>query len=95
MHGHSFKATVTVGGPLDKKLGWVMDFADLKKIVKPYINELDHNLLNDVKGLENTTSENVANWLAKKISKHLTDVRLVKIEISETCESSCSVYVEP
>lgn len=94
IHGHSFTASVTVSGPLDAKLGWVMDFSDLKEIVEPYISLMDHNYLNDIEGLENPTSENVALWLVHKINPHLRNVQLMSIKLSETCESSCTVHVE-
>lgn len=48
LHGHSYKLYVTViGEPIadvnDKKLGMVIDFGDLKRIVKPMIVDvLDH-----------------------------------------------------
>jgi len=37
-----------------------MDFSDLKLICKPIINLLDHKYLNEIDGLENPTSENIA-----------------------------------
>ena len=51
IHGHSYGLTVTVAGaPISDeshtKLGMVMDFGDLKKIVREtVINEFDHALL--------------------------------------------------
>lgn len=94
IHGHSFKARITVAGPLDERLGWVLDFADLKEIVEPYIAMMDHNYLNDIEGLENPTSENVALWLVHKIQPRLRNVQLKSISVSETCESSCTVHVD-
>ena len=94
IHGHSFCANITVSGPIDAQLGWLMDFADLKAIIEPFILMMDHNYLNDIEGLENPTSENVAFWMVQKIAPLLQNVRLVSIGIQETCESSCTVYVE-
>ena len=94
IHGHSFRARFTISGPLDEKLGWVMDFAHLKEIVEPFILLLDHNYLNDVEGLDNPTSENLAAWFAHKVAPLLRNVRLTRIDVSETCESSCTVHVE-
>ena len=51
IHGHSYKLFVTVSGIPNKdirspKLGMVMDFKDLKSIVKEYIvNRFDHALV--------------------------------------------------
>ncbi len=87
LHGHSFKATVTVRGPVDAGMGWVMDYGDIKKVVDPFIEELDHRLLNEVPGLENPTSENVALWLWGKLKPRLPI--LESVEIHETCTSAC------
>ena len=40
-----------------------MDFADLKKVVDPIVDRLDHYLLNEIEGLENPTSEVLAMWI--------------------------------
>ncbi len=87
LHGHSYRVQVHVSGELDGKFGWVMDFADIKKIVRPIIKELDHYYLNDIPGLENPTSENLAKWIWDKLQSLLP---LSKIVICETCTSGCS-----
>jgi 6-pyruvoyltetrahydropterin/6-carboxytetrahydropterin synthase len=88
LHGHSFRFSVHLRGPLDPYTGWLIDFADLSKIIKPIIEEhLDHYYLNDVKGLENPTSENIAIWLYEHIKPLLP--LLYKITVFETCTSSC------
>mgnify|MGYP000052931771 FL=1 len=55
LHGHSFKVRVTLEGPINE-MGWVMDFGEMKKIIHPSIEMLDHKYLNDIQGLENPTS---------------------------------------
>ena len=92
LHGHSFRCEVHVGGPLDPKLGWVLDFADLKAAVQPIIAQLDHRYLNEIEGLENPTSENLAIWIWRRLSPSLPG--LARIVIRETCTSGC-VYAGP
>ena len=87
LHGHSFHATIYVSGPVDDTTGWVMDFADIKKAYKPVFEMLDHHHLNDIPGLENPTSENIARWIWQKLLPTLP--MLSKIEIRETCTSGC------
>ena len=53
LHGHSFRVRIYVQADLDPKLGWVMDFADIKKAFLPVLKQLDHFYLNDIEGLEN------------------------------------------
>lgn len=92
MHGHSFRVSLYVSGPVDKKMGWVMDFADVKKAFQPLYDQLDHNCLNDVAGLENPTSENLAIWIWQRLTDALPG--LSKVEVHETCTSGC-VYEGP
>lgn len=87
MHGHSFRVRVSVDGPVGDDTGWVMDFADLKDAVQPTIDALDHRVLNDIDGLENPTSENVARWIWDRVVAEATG--LVAVEVRETCTSGC------
>ena len=92
LHGHSFKVEVHVTGTVDEHKGWVMDFADIRKAFDPVFETLDHSYLNDVPGLENPTSENIARWMWKKLKPSLH--RLSKIVIYETCTSGCTYLGE-
>jgi len=46
LHGHSYKVQVTCAGELDKENGWVIDYADISKVVKTVIEAIDHTNLN-------------------------------------------------
>jgi len=87
LHGHSFRIEVHVSGVLDKTLGWVMDFADLSRVFQPVFERLDHHYLNDIEGLENPTSENMARWIWGQLSGNLPG--LSKIIVQETCNAGC------
>ncbi len=87
LHGHSFRVEVHVAGELDATLGWIMDYAEIKSLVKPVIARLDHYYLNDVPGLENPTSEVIARWLWQQLKPSLA--LLSKIVVKETCTSGC------
>lgn len=88
LHGHSFRIEVHVGGPVDPATGWVMDFADLKRAFAPTFERLDHHYLNDIEGLENPTSENLARWVWEQVKPVVPG--LTRIVIHETCTSGCS-----
>ncbi|HEY6940157.1 6-carboxytetrahydropterin synthase QueD [Dokdonella sp.] len=87
LHGHSFAITIHVSGPLDPDLGWVMDYADLKAAFAPLFDQLDHHYLNDVPGLENPTSEQLARWVWERLSPRLP--LLSKVVVNETCTTAC------
>ena len=68
-------------------VGWVMDFADIKSAFRPLEEELDHRYLNDVQGLQNPTSENIARWVWRRLYSALPT--LVRVVVRETCTSGC------
>jgi 6-pyruvoyltetrahydropterin/6-carboxytetrahydropterin synthase len=88
VHGHSFRVEVHVRGPVDEQLGWVMDFADVKEAFEPLFRQLDHYYLNDIPGLENPTSENLARWIWQRLNPSLP--MLATIVVHETCTSGAS-----
>lgn len=85
LHGHSFRARVYVEGEVDPVTGWVMDFYDIKEIFRPYYEMLDHHYLNEIEGLENPTSENLAKWIWNNLKDKLPGC--TKVEVFETCTS--------
>ena len=87
LHGHSFKIEVHVSGDVDPVAGWVQDFADLAAAFAPLHARLDHHYLNDIEGLENPTSENLAIWIWRELAPSLPGLR--KIVVQETCTSGC------
>lgn len=87
LHGHSFQITLYIEGKVDEYTGWIMDFADVKSSFQPFYDQLDHHYLNDIEGLENPTSENLARWVWQKIKPLLPN--LSKVAVAETCTSGC------
>jgi 6-pyruvoyltetrahydropterin/6-carboxytetrahydropterin synthase len=92
LHGHSFRVRVTVTGPVDPRLGWVIDFADVKQAFAPLHAKLDHYYLNEIEGLENPTSEVLAQWIWERIKPQLP--MLSAVEVRETCTVGC-IYRGP
>jgi 6-pyruvoyltetrahydropterin/6-carboxytetrahydropterin synthase len=87
MHGHSFRVDVIVEGELDPSVGYLIDFADIKRATEPIERELDHRCLNEIGGLENPTSEMVAAWIWARLKPALP--MLSEIVVHETCTSTC------
>ncbi len=87
LHGHSYRVTVTVRGPVQEPVGWVMDFADIATAWAPLHDTLDHRYLNEIEGLENPTSELLAVWVWQRLVRGLPG--LDAVEIAETCTCRC------
>lgn len=87
LHGHSYWVKVTVKGPVGEETGWVQDFADLKCAFQPLLDVLDHNYLNEIPGLDNPTSEVLAEWIWTALLPRLP--LLASIEVKETASSGC------
>lgn len=65
----------------------MMDFAQLRRIFQPVYDQLDHHYLNDIEGLENPTSENIARWIWQRLEQTLEGLK--KIVVQETCTAGC------
>ncbi len=87
LHGHSFQAEVAIQGECDPELGWLLDYADITKAFKPLWDKLDHRYLNEVPGLDNPTSENIARWIWDHLKPRLP--QLVEVMVAETCTARC------
>ncbi len=87
LHGHSFKVELAIEGPVNPETGWFLDFGDLFDAWRPLNDRLDHNYLNEVEGLENPTSENLAKWVWDELKT--TVPGLCRVTVHETCESRC------
>ena len=92
LHGHSFRITLHVTGEVDPQLGWIVDFAEITQAFAPLHAILDHHYLNEVPGLENPTSENLARFVLERVQ--LKAAKLAAVSVEETCTSRCIVYAE-
>ncbi len=92
LHGHSFLVRLEVSGTVGEHSGWVRDFGDISQAFQPLYDRLDHYYLNEIEGLENPTSENIARWIWDRLKPVLPDLSAVMVR--ETCTSGC-VYSGP
>lgn len=87
MHGHTYRLRVYVGGPIQQPVGWVMDFAELKRATNAVLDRLDHRTLNDIPGLEQPTSEAIVQWIWRELKPGVPG--LSRLELWENAASGC------
>ena len=74
------RAVNNVNGEINSKDGFVIDFFEIDTIIKDKILPLiDHKLLNEIKGLENPTSEHLVKWIWSKIDNEFKGLHKIKL----------------
>lgn len=84
LHGHNYKLEVSVEAKKLDERGFVMDYAELEAIVNPLVATVDHKYLNEIRGLENPTSEIMVMWFMDRIKPYLPSGLVATIRIYET-----------
>ncbi len=93
MHGHSFRARVSIEGTPDTETGYIFHFDELAAAMAEARDALDHRLLNEVEGLEAPTLERIAMWLWNRLQNRVPG--LAEIEIArDSCQEGC-IYSGP
>lgn len=80
LHGHSYKLLVEFGGEVEPN-GMVMDYFDVKKIIGPLVEELDHTVVVNKKDTE----------LLEALKKLNSDY--VEIDFESTAENLCKYFL--
>jgi len=98
-HGHNYRVRVTLAGEQLDKAGLLLDFKDLREVMKPVINRLDHQMMNDIEPFTtlNPSAENLAKFFydeTKVFLKHETNgrVRVKNVTIWETDETTATYF---
>lgn len=94
LHGHNYRVEVVVSSPSLDAQGIVMDFRELKRLLKGVLDGLDHQYLNDLVpfGEKNPSAENIAKYLFETLSPLIRDpVRLFEVIVWEN-DASCVSY---
>ena len=87
LHGHSFKVELAIEGAVNPDTGFLIDYSRIEELWQPLHDQLDHNYLNEIPGLENPTSEILAGWVWDHLKPVLPS--LARVTVFETCESRC------
>ena len=93
VHGHSFRARVTIDGLPGADTGYVFHFDELAQTMAEAQEALDHRLLNEVEGLELPTLEHIAMWLWNRLQTRVPG--LAEIEIARDSCREGAIYSGP
>jgi 6-pyruvoyltetrahydropterin/6-carboxytetrahydropterin synthase len=93
VHGHSFRARVTIDGVPGADTGYVFHFDELAQTMAEAQDALDHRLLNEVEGLEAPTLERIAIWLWHRLQNRVPG--LAEIEIARDSCGEGAIYNGP
>ena len=96
VHGHNYRIEVKVQGEQLDSIGLLVDFVELKRVMKGVIDYLDHRFLNDLEPFDkvNPSAENLAKFFHERISAGLrteVPVHLAEVKVWET-DTSSAVY---
>lgn len=93
LHGHSFRIDATVSGEVAEGEAWVADFADIGAALDDVAARLDHQLLNEIEGLEAPTLERIAVWVSVRLKERLP--RLSRVVVSRpSLNESCALRLD-
>jgi 6-pyruvoyltetrahydropterin/6-carboxytetrahydropterin synthase len=98
-HGHNYKVRVTLAGRELDKAGLLLDFKLLKNVLRPVIDRLDHQMLNDLEPFIelNPSAENLARYFYDQTNLQLAEmtsgrVRVKDCTIWETDTTTATYY---
>jgi 6-pyruvoyltetrahydropterin/6-carboxytetrahydropterin synthase len=99
-HGHNYKIRVTLAGHDLDKAGLLLDFKDLRVVMKHVIDRLDHQMINDIAPFTevNPSAENLAKYFYDETNvklNHTTSgrVRVKNVTVFET-DTTTATYSE-
>jgi len=84
-HGHNYKVRVTLAGQELDKAGLLLDFKDLKEVMKHVIDRLDHLMLNDIEPFKllNPSAENLARYFYDEANGRLRAVTKGRVDVKD------------
>ena len=82
-HGHNYKVRVTLQGRELDAAGLLLDFKDLKMVMKPTIDRLDHQMMNDLEPFTklNPSAENLAKYFYDETNTRLKQATSGRVSV--------------
>jgi 6-pyruvoyltetrahydropterin/6-carboxytetrahydropterin synthase len=99
VHGHNYRVQVTLEGPDLDPIGLLVDFGEVKKLIRTVVGRLDHQFLNELAPFDtiNPSAENLARYFYDEINGGLSTAgpRIREVKIWETDITSATYRPAP
>jgi 6-pyruvoyltetrahydropterin/6-carboxytetrahydropterin synthase len=88
-HGHNYKVRITLCGQTLDHAGLLLDFRDLKQVMRPVIDRLDHQMLNDLEPFTtiNPSAENLAKYFYDETNRQLAEMTGGRVNVKD-----CTIF---
>ena len=88
-HGHNYKVFVTLCGAELDEAGLLLDFKLLKQVMRPLVDYLDHQMINDLKPFDeiNPSAENLAKYFFDNTAVQLDEMTHGRVKVKD-----CTLY---
>ena len=88
-HGHNYKVRITLRGETLDAAGLLLDFRDLKHVMLPVIDRIDHQMLNDLDPFTtiNPSAENLAKYFYDETNRQLAEMTAGRVRVKD-----CTIY---
>jgi 6-pyruvoyltetrahydropterin/6-carboxytetrahydropterin synthase len=88
-HGHNYKVRITLRGETLDQAGLLLDFRDLKQVMRPVIEYLDHQMINDLEPFTtiNPSAENLAKYFYDETNRQLAEMTAGRVNVKD-----CTIY---
>jgi len=84
-HGHNYKVQITLAGAKLDEAGLLLDFKLLKQVMRPVIDAIDHQMLNDLEPFTtiNPSAENIARYFYQQTSEQLSGMTQGRVRVKD------------
>jgi len=94
LHGHTWKIEITIQSNKLNSIGLVVDFQEMKKKFKTFLDHIDHVTLNDLPAFkkDNPSTENIARYIYRQFGKQCRPFKLMKVRVWESDIASITYF---
>ena len=88
-HGHNYKVRLTLRGEVLDDAGLLLDFKELKHVMRPVIDRIDHQMLNELEPFTkiNPSAENLARYFFDETNLQLHELTKGRVRVKD-----CTIY---